>query len=87
MSTKFKKVYQFPGTPSRAQSYRVSKRSQRTEYSVEEMHTPEQLKHLHACIHYTHTIMAEEAQRRVEAGLPEVDSRETPKSLRRKIGI
>jgi hypothetical protein len=85
--SKFVKVYNFPGTPTRQQSYRVSKRSEKKPLSVEETHTPEQLKHLHACIHYTHTIMGEEAQRRIEAGLPEVDSRETPKSLRRKIGI
>lgn len=60
--SRFKKVYGGDGrTVTPRNDNNLEKKVRSENLSVEEMHTPEQLKHIHNCIHFTHQFLQAES--------------------------
>lgn len=46
-------------------------KQRKLEIPIEMQMNKEELEHLHNCIHYTHTVLKDEAEKRIEEGVPQ----------------
>lgn len=68
--SKFHKVYG-PADSSKIKHLHVGRvrKLRKEELSVEQRFTPEQVRHIQACVHYTHMMKSAEAEERLAKGI------------------